>query len=82
RYDVAILLLQDAGLGAWSTERLIDDAYAPLSAPVLEPWVVESWKKDRDLIKKVVKDARIQRHQRVPACGTLLERIVDTSAGE
>jgi|GEM_PF-3198993 len=82
RFDVAILQLQDAGLGAFSTERLIDDAYTPLAAPVLEPWVVESWKKEASLIKKVVKDARILRHQRVPACGLFLQRIVDSSAAD
>ena len=76
RFDVAILKLREANLGATSVEKLIDDAYAPLASPKLEPWVLESWVQKRDLLKKVVKEDRIQRHQRIPGCNDLLLRKI------
>ena len=76
RFDVAILKLQEEGLGASSVEKLIDDAYAPLSSPKLQPWVFESWEQKRDLLKKVVKEERVRSLQRVPGCNSLLLRKI------
>ena len=76
RFDVAILKLQEANLGASSVEKLIDDAYAPLSTPKLESWVYDSWNQKRDLIKKAVKEERIRSLHRIPGCNLLLLRKI------
>jgi hypothetical protein len=76
RFDVTILKLQEADLGAYSVEKLIDDAYAPLASPQLQPWVYESWIKKRDLLKKVVAEERIRSLQRIPGCNELLLRKI------
>jgi hypothetical protein len=68
RFDVAILKFQEVGMHGGSIDRLIEEAYTPLSHPPLAPGVPERWRHQMELVKKVVKVERVRARGENPSC--------------